>query len=81
MGPNFLAIDPDGCIDCAVCVSECPVGAIYAEEDVPENQRVFIDINAELAKKWPAITKSIDPMPDHEKWTGVAEKLQYLTKE
>ena len=33
-GPNFLAIDPDECIDCAVCVAECPVNAIYAEEDV-----------------------------------------------
>jgi NAD-dependent dihydropyrimidine dehydrogenase PreA subunit len=34
-GPNFLVIDPDECIDCAVCVPECPVNAIYAEEDVP----------------------------------------------
>ncbi len=34
-GPNFLAIDPDECIDCAVCVAECPVNAIYAEEDTP----------------------------------------------
>ena len=34
VGPNFLAIDPDECIDCAVCVAECPVNAIFAEEDV-----------------------------------------------
>ena len=34
-GPNFLSIDPDECIDCAVCIPECPVNAIYAEEDVP----------------------------------------------
>ena len=34
-GPNFLVIDPDECIDCAVCVPECPANAIYAEEDVP----------------------------------------------
>ena len=36
-GPNFLTIDPDECIDCAVCIPECPVNAIYAEEDVPED--------------------------------------------
>ena len=47
-GPNFLVIDPDECIDCAVCIPECPVEAIYAEEDVPEDQREFIEINAEL---------------------------------
>ena len=37
-GPNFLTIDPDECIDCAVCIPECPVNAIYAEEDVPQGQ-------------------------------------------
>jgi ferredoxin len=40
-GPNFLVIDPDECIDCAVCVPECPVSAIYAEEDVPSDQLDF----------------------------------------
>ena len=35
-GPNFLVIDPDECIDCAVCIPECPEAAIFAEEDVPE---------------------------------------------
>ena len=37
-GPNFLAIDPDECIDCGVCVPECPVDAIFAEEDIPSGQ-------------------------------------------
>ena len=37
-GPNFLVIDPDECIDCAVCIPECPVNAIYAEEDTPADQ-------------------------------------------
>ena len=41
-GPNFLVIDPDECIDCAVCIPECPVNAIYAEEDVPADQVKFI---------------------------------------
>lgn len=57
-GPNFLAIDPDECIDCAVCVAECPTNAIYAEEDVPSDQQEFTALNAELAKSWPSITKT-----------------------
>ena len=79
-GPNFLAIDPDGCIDCAVCVPECPENAIYAEDDVPEDQKQFIEINAELARLWPPLTKSKESMPEHEKWAGVANKLQYLKR-
>jgi len=46
-GGTFLVIDPDDCIDCAVCVPECPVEAIYAEEDLPRNQEVFTAFNAE----------------------------------
>jgi len=80
-GPNFLAIDPDGCIDCAVCVPECPEDAIYAESDVPEDQKQFIEINAELARLWTPITKSKAAMPEHEKWSGVANKLQYLKRD
>ena len=80
-GPNFLAIDPDGCIDCAVCVPECPENAIYAEDDVPPDQRQFIAINAELAKIWKPITKSKESMPDADKWAGVADKLQYLKRD
>ena len=41
-GPNFLTIDPDECIDCAVCIPECPVNAIVPEEDVPGNQQHMI---------------------------------------
>ena len=80
-GPNFLAIDPDECIDCAVCVPECPENAIFAEDDVPADQKQFIAINAELARLWKPITKSKDSMPEHEKWTGVANKLQYLKRD
>ena len=75
-----MAIDPDECIDCAVCVPECPVNAIYAEEDLPEDQRPFIAINAELAKKWPVITKRKDPLPDYEKWNGIPNKIKHLDR-
>src|SRR3989304_4179956 len=51
-GPNCLVIDPDECIDCTLCVAECPVEAIYAEDDLPKEQRHFTGLNAELSKKW-----------------------------
>lgn len=79
-GPNFLAIDPDECIDCAVCVPECPVNAIYAEDDVPGDQQNFIAINLELAKQWPSITKSKAPLADADDWKDVKSKLEHLEK-
>jgi ferredoxin len=79
-GPNFLAIDPDGCIDCAVCIPECPENAIYALDDVPEDQRQFVEINAELARLWKPLTKSKESMPDAAKWSGVVNKQQYLER-
>ena len=79
-GPNFLVIEPDECIDCAVCIPECPVNAIFPEEDVPENQRAFIVLNLELSRKWPTITDKKDALPDAEKWKDVDGKLQYLER-
>jgi len=79
-GPNMLVIDPDECIDCAVCIPECPVEAILAEEDVPADQQKFIALNAELAKTWPSITRTKEPLPDAEEWKDVREKLQYLQR-
>jgi ferredoxin len=79
-GPNFLVINPDECIDCDVCVPECPAEAIFAEDDLPDEQRQFIEINAELAAKWPVINTRKDPLPDAEDWNGVEGKLQYLEK-
>lgn len=78
LGPNFMVIDPGECIDCALCVAECPVSAIMPEEDVPQSQRRFIEINAEMSTKWPSITRKVNALPDADKWSGVAEKSQYL---
>ncbi|MFT5088545.1 MAG: ferredoxin [Candidatus Latescibacterota bacterium] len=44
-GEPMLYIDPDECIDCGACEPECPVEAIFAEEDMPEDQSRFVDIN------------------------------------
>lgn len=77
-GPNFLVIDPIECIDCSVCVPECPAGAIYAEEDLPEDQQEFVAINANLSKKWPVIVTIGELLEDAADWDGVPDKLKYL---
>jgi ferredoxin len=79
-GPNFLVIDPDECIDCAVCVPECPANAIYAEEDVPGDQQAFIKLNVELARQWPSITKRKPAPDDADEWKDKPDKLQYLQR-
>jgi ferredoxin len=43
---NMLYIDPDECIDCGACEPECPVEAIFAEEDLPEEWNKYTEINA-----------------------------------
>ncbi len=79
-GPNMLVIDPDECIDCAVCIPECPVNAIYAEDDVPADQKQFLELNAELAKQWPTITDKKDALPDAETWKDAKDKLKDLQR-
>ncbi|MDZ7753691.1 MAG: ferredoxin FdxA [Gammaproteobacteria bacterium] len=79
-GENFLVIDPETCIDCSLCVPECPVEAIYALDDVPPGQEAFIALNAELARSWPGISAAGDPLPDAETWADVPDKLQYLAR-
>jgi ferredoxin len=79
-GPNFLVIDPDECIDCAVCIPECPANAIYAEEDVPQDQLNFIALNAELSPEFASISRAKKPLPDADEWNGKQDKLQYLEK-
>lgn len=76
----MLVIDPDECIDCTLCVAECPVEAIFAEDDVPENQRKFIAINADLAKGWKAIVERKPAPADADDWTQVKDKAHLLEK-
>ena len=80
-GPNFLVIDPDECIDCALCEPECPVNAIVSEDDLTDTQREFLTLNAELAKTWPNITVKKDGLDDAKSWETVINKRDYLQKE
>ena len=79
-GPNFLVIDPDECIDCTLCEPECPANAIFAEDEVPEDQQEFIALNAELAKLWPIITEVQKPQADADEWNGKEGKLDLLER-
>ena len=76
----YLVIDPDECIDCAVCIPECPVNAILPEEDVPGDQQHFIKLNADLSRNWPSITRSKAPLPDADDWKDKSGKLSELTR-
>ena len=80
-GANFLVINPDECIDCDDCLEACPAGAIFNEDDLPEDKKHFLEINEELSQIWLQITDQKDPLPDATKWDGVECKLKYLIKE
>ena len=79
-GPNMLVIDPDECIDCTLCDPECPIEAIMCDEDVPEDMNEFIELNAELSKKWPVINEMKSPPDDVEEWKEQKGKIKYLEK-
>ena len=79
-GPNFLVIDPDECIDCGVCVSECPVDAIFADTDVDASQHSFIALNAELSMIWPTILKKKPQLETADEFKDVKEKTHLLEK-
>ncbi|HOW36509.1 MAG TPA: 4Fe-4S dicluster domain-containing protein [Candidatus Omnitrophota bacterium] len=59
---EMLVIDPDVCIDCGACVSECPVHAICAQEDVPEKFKSYIALNATKSKTLPPINQKKTPL-------------------
>jgi ferredoxin len=61
-GDQMLYIDPTECIDCDACVSECPVEAIFHEDNVPEEWKGFSAVNAEMAEKCPPITERKTPL-------------------
>lgn len=79
-GPNFLVINPDNCIDCGVCIPECPEDAIYADRDLPEDQMHFTKINEELARRWPVIIEAEARLPDAADFKGKRGKLVLLAR-
>lgn len=77
-GPNFLVIDPEACIDCGVCVPECPVEAIVDEKDLKPEQMEYVELNKRLAAQWPLITAANEPLPDADEWADKPNKRELL---
>ena len=71
-GANMLVIHPDECIDCGVCVPECPADAIVADTDTAAGP--WIDLNRRYSETWPNITSKGDVASDAEQWNGVPDK-------
>ncbi|MEQ8790591.1 MAG: ferredoxin family protein [Pirellulaceae bacterium] len=61
-GEKMLYIDPDECVDCDACAVECPVDAIFQEDNVPDQWREFIALNAEMAAQTPSILERKTPL-------------------
>jgi ferredoxin len=76
----MLVIHPDECIDCALCEPECPVDAIYSEDELPGDQEEFLALNQELADIWPNITEMKDAPPDADDWREITGKAKYLER-
>ena len=79
-GENMLVIHPDECIDCGVCEPECPVEAIYSEDEIPAGQEQYVPLKEDLSREWPVITEMKDAPEDEAEWREVKDKLQYLER-
>ena len=79
-GPNMLVIDPEECIDCTLCEPECPVDAIYADDEMPDGQEPFLQLNEELSQDWPVITEIGDVPADADDWKGKPDKAKLLER-
>lgn len=76
-GENMLVINPDECIDCGVCIPECPIEAIKPEsEDLID----WIEINRKYSNTWPSITRKKQPMPEAEVFKNTPDKFKKFFK-
>ena len=78
-GPNFLVINPNECIDCGVCIPECPVNAIVMDDDkTVEDMPFWLTLNERLSNQWPNITEAKDALPDAAEWKDKPNKIDLL---
>jgi ferredoxin len=67
-------------MDCVEVCPECPIEAIFSEEELPAGQEHYKQLNAELAKSWPVITEKKEPPADAKEWEGKPDKLKLLER-
>ncbi len=70
-GELMLVINPDECIDCGVCVEECPIDAIKAESLELVD---MLEINKQYSQVWPRILKKKSPLQDAENFINIPNK-------
>ena len=78
-GENMLVINPSECIDCGVCVPECPADAILA--DTVEGAESWVELNQKFAQLWPKITVKGQAPADADRWLGEVDKLNQFFSE
>ncbi len=76
-GAHMLVINPEECIDCHLCVPECPVDAIYADNEVPEPMQSYIALNEKLAQLWPVLNHQRAAPEDAAHWETVKDKKEF----
>lgn len=77
-GENMLVINPDECIDCGVCVPECPAEAIFPDSE-PAATQFWLDVNRKYAEIWPNITAKKAPLPGADEQNGQPGKAAALS--
>lgn len=79
--PDMVVIDPDVCIDCGACIPECPIDAIFLEEDLPEDQLEYIEINKVLSTIYPVIEESTAKHPECDDYVDIKNKRHLIKDE
>lgn len=78
-----MAIDPLECIDCDACVAECPVEAIFPDDEVPMEWEHYIELNERLSEKWEGhiINETLPERDDADEWAEVKDKFKLLQED
>lgn len=76
--PNMLVINPDDCIDCGACIPECPVDAIFIDDELPPEQADYAEINRQLSLQYPVLEESIEPHPEADKYKLITGKKHLI---
>ena len=63
-------------------MSECPVDAIYPNDEVPEKWEHYIELNERFTEKWQnrVVNETVDPLPDADEWASVEHKREHLVE-
>jgi ferredoxin len=77
-GENMLVINPFECIDCGVCVAQCPANAIVSDLD-PQGEK-WLDFNRRYAQKWPRIKEQKAPLPQADEWKDTPNKMDLFSE-